>query len=76
MQIFLHIFDMDVKVPALIPNVTPFFAGIYLEGMNPFLSLSQGTFGKKPFLEFLKAFPDLKVIGKTFPATLNTFPSR
>ena len=42
----------------------------------PFPFLSQGIFGEKPFPEFLKAFPDLKVIGKTFPATSKTFPSR
>jgi hypothetical protein len=34
-----------------------------------FKFLSQCIFGKKPFLEFLKAFLDLKVIGNTFPAT-------
>ena len=42
------------------------------EGLKPFLSLSfpsVHTIAEKPFPEFLKVFPDLKVIGKTFPAT-------
>ena len=42
----------------------------------PFPFLSQGIFGEKLFPKFSKAFPDLKVIGKTFPATSKTFPSR
>ena len=54
----------------------PTIPNFHAEGLKPFPFLSQGIFGEKPFPEFLKAFPDLKVIGKTFPATSKTFPSR
>ena len=51
------------------------------EGLKAFLSLSSPRvilekFGKKPFPEFLKAFPDLEKDLQTFPATSKTFPSR
>jgi hypothetical protein len=38
--------------------------------------LSQGNFGEKPFPEFLKLSQIWKMIGKTFPATSKSFPSR
>jgi hypothetical protein len=47
-----------------------------LSEIFPFPFLSQRVFVEKPFPEFLKAFPDLKVIDKTFPDTSKTDPSR
>ena len=38
MQIFLHIFDMDVKVPVQIPNVTLFLRCMYWPMSNRFIA--------------------------------------
>ena len=74
MELRKLIIDKILKRPSCLLLEEKLSQQLLMEGLKAFLS--QGILGEKPFLEFLKAFPDLKVIGKTFPPTSKTFPSR